>query len=220
MIIPENYTIDQIIVARRLTEIFGEGGSKAIHSILSDNTVISGGFLVQILSGKTWQNSDIDIFTTKKIELEQVTAAGDKCAVRLHDLEEQDDDAYEGTIPHLKSIHKYSYKGVNIDVIEVANIKEAINSFDFPFLRNYYDGKRIVCLSPRSLISGQTEIDVNSNNSGSTCSKLVLKMRILARIEKYEKRGFIINVVDKELEKKSELVKQLAKGFEELLKIK
>ena len=142
-------------------------------------TVLSGGFIPQIILGEYW-HTDLDIFTTDAQAVIKELLELNKSWITAPILMGVEHDASYGggEGKTIKSIYRGEVlKGVYIEIIESKDPIQNIREFDFDFCKCYFDGDSFYALNKQAVIT-------------KTCwANKTTQMRI----DKYRLRGFTIN---------------------------
>lgn len=155
--------------------------------ILDENTVLSGGLIVQTMLGEFWQ-SDIDIFTT---DSDKVIAHLNKPSHHWEQQLELLTNAHaENYGSYCNIVYRGQYtKGVYIEIIQVRSIIDTMRDFDLDFCKCWFDGRNFHTLDATALTTkthhGQVIGYAQANEN-------VRKLVKASRIGKYERRGFTI----------------------------
>lgn len=187
--------------------VIGSSADKFLNILLSSRAFVSGSLLLQILEGfpETLLSNDCDIYTMdqqtqnenmqtqnnyfqySKIEdflWETINFSEEN----YHWLESKSYPDFDEKKPEFK-VREYQTARMKFDVIKIGlteckNIKEwIIENFDLDFLHNTFDGKNLIVYGMQSI---RTK---TSNYKPFSINLLGCHMN---RIEKYEKRGFIV----------------------------
>merc|ERR1711991_5311 len=143
------------------------------------DTVIAGGFVLQCITGDSW-HTDIDIITEHPhTVIQKLTMLNET----VKEIPRQ--SVYKNCMKGIQTLWRGTFSnGVRVDIIQVADVKDAVNTFDLDFCKCTFDGSRIHIYHPQSII---TRTHVISNDK----SKVPQHMRE-SRIKKYMRRGFHI----------------------------
>lgn len=147
---------------------------KEILELLNENTVLSGGFVLQTILGENWA-LDIDIFTTDSKLLDNL-----KEKIPNSQIEKKTNDPYK--FSGILSGYKIT-ADCTIDVLYVKDIKKFIESFDFDFCKCYFDGNQIYIDQPKSVLNKECLVHPDYLDDKEK----------IPRILKYLKRGFKIS---------------------------
>lgn len=146
-------------------------------------TVLSGGFVLQTILGEYWQ-TDLDIFTNDADKV--IEELNNQCEwisqPRLVDRKTV--GSYE-SYPPLQVIERVYrgeiIKGVYIEIIESRDPIQNIKNFDFDFCKCYYNGANFHVLNTQAIVTKSCSLPQNKVYQH--------------RVDKYQLRGFTINVV-------------------------
>ena len=189
-ILPANFYAKMI--ERAITQ-FGFDG-KAIVELLaenSDNTILSGSFLLNLIMGRkaTWNANDIDIFTNSLTFIEKL----DKLIpTDKHQCPEFFDYANSlrckiNNILDWPSPIYYSGRKIQVIYTEKTTPAEVISKFDIYCCRSVFNGVELT-------ISDETYKAIVTRKTPFICLFDTADQftRVLMRTEKYKKRGFTI----------------------------
>lgn len=195
---------------------------KLIKEFLKQDSVLTGSFVLRSIQGGDWESNDIDIFSKKSYK------RAEECVREFNNMcfdvilnRDYDDVLSILEIDDPDKVHTKKLKiqfiilenpadlYVNLDdeyvLQKLKEYNEPTERFDLDFLKNTYDGKRLVVRHCQSLIE-QNSIFVESqipkkHSSGGANLNLLFSqrfthdtssMRNIDRIEKYLSRGYSI----------------------------
>ena len=132
-------------INRRLELIFGSQTLSFKKILAKDGALISGSFIIQCILGTEWQESDIDIYTSKyprRLDFELINDDRSNIGPFLHgDCTYPFTDRYVPRWSYADAfgVVTYTRKDTpNIQVIIVDNPKDFIQDFDLQICRNAY----------------------------------------------------------------------------------
>lgn len=166
---------NEIIMARRLRQMGID--YELIRPIFEvDNTVLSGGLVVQTMLGEFWQ-TDLDIFTTDaEAVIEALQQAHPYWTEDIKELSKH--MAAQYSTEYKARVWRGEFvKGVIVEVIEVRSIESAIKGFDLDFCKCYFDGRNFHTYNVEALMTKTHKGRHSIKNN---------------RTRKYEMRGFMI----------------------------
>lgn len=157
-------------VKKRLKEITPH--YQLILDVLSPNTILSGGFLLQTMIGQKWK-TDVDFFTTD-YNLKSIGEDWEPISYPL---------GYD-VVPGVIKVYSGKLGEVKIDIVHITNLDELFDGFDFDFCKIWCDGKDIYAINMDSV-----------ETKTCTINKESWQLRKpKERISKYRNRGFTINL--------------------------
>lgn len=184
--------------------------SSEFIKLLNKNTVIAGGYIIRSLeknAGITW-HPDIDIITTDPTNIEKFL---DKNQYKL-DYDNNDELEIAGKKfraysfdADIRSIYQYFIydNGIptsKVDVIIIDKkyenkVADFINEcFDLDFCKAYFDGTRIIGYTGQKSLKFNPTKFVQKRYPGNNEKQLAQMIKILKRVEKYQKRGYDITL--------------------------
>lgn len=146
-------------------------------------TILSGGFIVQTLTGDYWQ-TDLDIYTTDAKAVIMELNKTNEWVVPPKIVDRETAGSYEGTYPltTIKVVYRGELlKGVYVEIIETADPFQTVKEFDFDFCKCYFDGTNFVALHQNAITSKSCQISQSKYDE--------------KRAKKYRLRGFTVNVL-------------------------
>jgi len=164
-------SVDYVVVHNKLktvTKLY-----KDVINLIDEKSVLCGGLVLQTIIGEKW-DTDIDIFTTET-DLSKFKSTGvwDKSLNAGYDCISGVTNVFRG---HL-------HDGTPSDIIQITNLSELFNGFDFEFCKCWFDGTNIHAINTESILTKSCDA---INWSGAR--------NFEKRCEKYRKRGFTINI--------------------------
>lgn len=168
--------------------------------LFNKGCIISGGFLLECLHGDCYE-SDADVISRTQSywdESDDVSVAG---LLQTFGFEKATNTVH--SYPIGLHAEKYEREGVVVDnvVIECAkkSSAEIVNSFDLPFCRNYYDGKRLYIGDLTAVATRSYELSKSDITNAQVVeyfdkdSEVYHKyINLVQRIHKYSNRGYTI----------------------------
>lgn len=218
--IPEQAELTVAVLSRIVKEIPDPLG---LVKLLNKNTVIAGGYILAAIEATDNWKSDLDIITTDPTEIEKfLIKAGYLRYWGMPDGSEDNDQAtgedaqyYSAVIskiqsgysyaPEIKSVHPFTQSGKdvllrNVDVIIIDkkyenNAADFINEcFDLDFCKVYFDGSKVVGYTGQKALKFSPMKFVQRRYPTDREKQLTQMIKILKRVEKYQKRGYNITL--------------------------
>jgi hypothetical protein len=179
-----------------------------LNFIITNNIFLSGGFLLQAISDKEYDNYDIDLFVMGKKD--------DTLLQNFKSLWEQYNEQiklWSNSDPSLSVSYPLAFdvvyctsnflnKKINsiqfifINDYENTNPEDYVKKFDIDICANYYDGEKLFIKNLNGIITNDATILYSQLNKDIT--RLIVE-RTENRISKYYERGFNINFVLEEV---------------------
>ena len=144
-------------------------------SRLNKKTVLSGSFVAQVLLGETWEESDLDFYVERS---EAAALQRFLWTIGFHESVRPAPRYGRSHVPAFQ-VQKFRRKDFpSIDVIVCDSVEASIHVFDFAFVRNKFDGSKVM-FSGKSLTERccKAKPDVSPD-----------------RVHKYQRRRFSILV--------------------------
>ncbi|HMP31324.1 MAG TPA: hypothetical protein PKD85_17090 [Saprospiraceae bacterium] len=154
----------------RLSELTPE--YQVILDALSQTTILTGGLLLQSMTGLRWDDTDIDILTT---DYNLKSFGQKKWTGKLQSLQYT-------VLPGVINIYSglFGSTNIKIDIVHVKSFDEFFNGIDFDFCKIWCDGVDVYALNINSVETKTCKI----NKKEWQITK--------GRISKYKARGFTI----------------------------
>ncbi len=141
----------------------------SILNHLNQNTRIVGGLVLQTILNEEWK-TDIDIYTVHDVD--ELTLEGE--------WTEYPNRVGYILIPGVKRVYRDDQN--HIDLIVISDWETVFSGFDFDFCKCWFDGKEFGMENPESVMKKHTVVNGELRYQGKN------------RTEKYEQRGFTIDI--------------------------
>lgn len=172
-----------------------------VHKVLANFNFahLTGSFLLAVLNG------DNVLQTCNDIDL--VMMDGTEYNLPLRQFAPKDDESHwteengydESIIKSCRNFPLANGRFIQLILAKHACIQDYLDTFDFDFCANSWDGQHLVMRNPTSVILRRTHLDIRkayfdrlpADINADTCASIILPKK-LARIKKYEQRGYSI----------------------------
>jgi hypothetical protein len=189
-LVTEKWRAQRVISARLLTFftlIFENQTLRILALLRAKNAFVSGSLLLTALLDNPWPPHDMDVFcdcqpSFGNLLANLVGAQHRNYGIPLH----ANYDGYR----HLTRVEDIPVPGprgfvVQLLYVQDSAVRHVTQTFDLDFLKNTYDGKRLVIWHPRSVRTFCSPISLQPNPRWS---------KVFQRTVMYERRGFKIDV--------------------------
>lgn len=168
----------------------GLDGKELLRILKSTKSFIAGSFPLQVLTGRSWPNSDLDIFTDnesiigyfsqflKPHPFTQPTAK--------NYLNDENYLGFENKTETVKLVEFHMPNGFNIQVIVLKKVQDellyrVIENFDIDVCKVAFDGERLIVKNMKSIEDKKYTMDLK---------RVIVTDKKYYRIHKYKSRGY------------------------------
>jgi hypothetical protein len=200
----------------RLKSVFGDRYDEFRRTVARLGGYLSGSFILQVILGETWDQSDLDVYVNSHLitglvqkeftwvnhglSIPKYKVDTDGISKYLMDLfscteytihtQQEMDNGY-GLCLKLSHVIKFTFSGIKIDLVVVdCTVPFFIGQFDFDFNRVYYDLYTVYAFDWDAIRNKKTvNRYARSRYNISETNKYFDNM---SRIQKYIARGFVV----------------------------